>query len=191
MDMFKWLKIDITIMMVINITGITCALNLMAAERDPFVSIIDLQAQRATVKKIDLSQIVLKGIIWNKSQAIAIINDELVMVGDDWQGFKVERIDKDSVTLKESIGLDEQAKYYKLFIEEAIPSGKERLTIPMGLPATEGFGQQEGIPGFSPSDNVGLPPLSTEFPRGGNLNPQEGGIPYSQEQKAEEGIDEK
>lgn len=183
MDMFKWLKIYITIMMVISITSIACTLNLMAAERDPFVSIIDLQAQRATLKKIDLSQIVLKGIIWNKSQAIAIINDELVMAGDDWQGFKVERIDKDSVTLKDSVSLDEQARYYKLFIEEALPSDKERLTIPMGLPATEGFGQQEGImpyPGFSPSDNVGLPPLSTESP-----------YPYPQEQKAEEGIDEK
>lgn len=78
------------------VSAVTSGFELRAQERDPFTSIIDLKEQLlGQQKKINLSQVALKGIIWNPTRAIAIINDELVMAGDNWQGYKVERIDKD------------------------------------------------------------------------------------------------
>ena len=77
-------------------------LNLMAQERDPFVSSLDLQKQKAEKQfslRMDLSEFVLKGIIWNNKVSVAIINDELFAVGDDCRGLQVEAIGKDSVTL--------------------------------------------------------------------------------------------
>lgn len=103
--------------------------HLNAEERDPFISIIELQSQKLSAKKIDVSKVVLKGIIWNDSKAIAIIDDELLMAGDEWKGLKVERIDKDSVTLSDEI------KSYKLFVEET-----SELPLPEGYVPPEGTG---------------------------------------------------
>ena len=115
--MIKYPTIFLTIIILVNIFY---ASYLKAEERDPFVSLIELEKEKllAQGNKIDLSKIFLKGIIWNESKAVAIINDQLVMVGDDWQGFKIERIDKDSVTLSG------QGEFYKVFVKEAVPLNK-------------------------------------------------------------------
>lgn len=159
--MSRWVKIYITLMVIQQIVP---ALNLMAAERDPFVSILDLEErQKATAKKTDLSKIVLRGIIWNEYKPIAIVNDELVMIGDYWQGLKVESIEKDGITLKD------QAESFKLFIEEPLPSGVESLAT-MKLP--EGDGQEGPVP------PAGIPPGPGEermFPPGQGLPPGQGG----------------
>ena len=85
---------------------------LRAEEKDPFASIVDLQEEAAVRQKLDLSNVVLKGIIYSSSKSVAIINEELVMAGDTWAGYKVERIDKDSVTLSDG------EKSYQLFLPE-------------------------------------------------------------------------
>lgn len=156
--MFRWVKIYITLMVIQQIIP---ALNLMAAERDPFVSILDLEEQqKATAKKTDLSKMVLKGIIWNEYKPIAIVNDELVMIGDYWQGLKVEAIEKDSVTLKD------QDESFKLFIEEPLPSGIESLAT-MKLPESDG---QEGP----------IPPAGIPGPGEEKMFPPEQGLPLGQ-----------
>ena len=68
----------------------------VSEDRDPFVSIIDLEARKV---KLDVSAIKLMGIIWDEKCPVAIINDTLVLIGDEYEGFKVEAIDKDKVTL--------------------------------------------------------------------------------------------
>jgi hypothetical protein len=103
--------------------GIVCIPYLNAEDRDPFVSIIDLKKKQFGERKarIELSQVKLKGIIWNEFKPIAVINDDLVMIGEDWQGYEVTGIDKSTVTLNDGV------KSYKLFIEEgAQPEEEER-----------------------------------------------------------------
>jgi hypothetical protein len=80
--------------------------DLMAEDRDPFISSLDLEKQKAKMqitKRIDLSQLILKGIIWNEKLSVAIINDDLFMVGDDCKGLKIKSIDRGSVTLSDGI----------------------------------------------------------------------------------------
>jgi type II secretory pathway component PulC len=97
---------------------------LRAEEKDPFVSIVDLEEESAVRQRLDLANVVLKGIIWSSSRSVAIINEELVMAGDDWAGYKVERIDKDSVSLSDG------EKSYQLFLpEDEEVSAKETKKI--------------------------------------------------------------
>lgn len=91
---------------------------LRAEGKDPFVSIVDLQEEATVRQKLDLSNVVLKGIIYSSSKSVAIINEELVMAGDNWAGYKVERIDKDNVTLSDG------EKSYQLFL----PADEEAST---------------------------------------------------------------
>ena len=67
---------------------------LRADERDPFSSIIV-----SKYKDVHLNNIILKGIIRNNQRAVAIINDELLMVGDVFMEYTIKSIDKDSVTI--------------------------------------------------------------------------------------------
>ena len=97
-------------------SAVVAAINAGAQERDPFVSILDLQQQKM---KVDLSGVVLKGIIWESSRPVAILNDTLVTVGDDFFGFKVVKIGKDKVTL--TMGKES----YVLEIESAPVEDKE------------------------------------------------------------------
>jgi len=97
-------------------SAVVAAINAGAQERDPFVSILDLQQQKM---KVDLSGVVLKGIIWESSRPVAILNDTLVTVGDDFFGFKVVKIGKDKVTL--TMGKES----YVLEIESTPVEGKE------------------------------------------------------------------
>lgn len=144
--------------------------HLNAEERDPFISIIELQSQKLSAKKIDVSKVVLKGIIWNDSKAIAIIDDELLMAGDEWKGLKVERIDKDSVTLSDEI------KSYKLFIEET-----SELPLPEGYVPPEGAGPYpEAAPFGGPE---GQSYRDNEFPRDERLMPPGTEMPYSKENR--------
>ncbi len=140
--------------------------HLYAEERDPFISIIDLQieSQKFAAKKIDLSKVVLKGIIWNDSRAVAIIDDELVMAGDEWKGLKVERIDKDSVTLSDEI------KSYKFFIEET-----SELPLPEGVPPEGAGPYPEAAPFGLPEDQSYR---DNEFPI-----PYPAGMPYPKEKR--------
>lgn len=81
-------------------------------ERDPFVSILDQEKQEEKQNKLLLEEeklnqekakralpVVLNGIIWSDSKAVAIMNDELFGVGDEVEGYKVENIEKDTVIL--------------------------------------------------------------------------------------------
>lgn len=93
-----------------------------AQEKDPFVSIIDLQKQQAEGEeqiKLDLSNVSLKGIIWSNDKGLAVINQDMVMAGDSWGEFKVERVDKKSVILQY------KGKQYELFLEESSSADKK------------------------------------------------------------------
>ena len=97
---------------------------LRAEEKDPFASIVDLQEEVAVRQKLDLSNVVLKGIIYSSSRSVAIINEELVMAGDTWLGYKVERIDKDNVTLS-----DGEKSYQLSLPEDEDVSAKKKKKI--------------------------------------------------------------
>lgn len=117
----KWLILSITIFLVSFFIN---TFELRAEEKDPFVSIVDLEEESAVRQRLDLANVVLKGIIWSSSRSVAIINEELVMTGDDWAGYKVERIDKDSVSLSDG------EKSYQLFLpEDEDVSAKEKKKI--------------------------------------------------------------
>jgi len=177
--MFRFNIFNVSIMI---ICCIIYSSHLYAEERDPFISIIDLQieSQKSTAKKIDLSKVVLKGIIWNDSKAVAIIDDELVMAGDEWKGLKVERIDKDSVTLSDEI------KSYKLFIEGASLE-KEGSVTTAESPLPEGYVPPEGAipyPGGVPFGRPGdLSSRNNEFPRDEGLRPPGTEVPYPKESR--------
>ncbi|MFH1457855.1 MAG: hypothetical protein ABIG31_01655 [Candidatus Omnitrophota bacterium] len=76
--------------------------SLGANERDPFVSPMELEKQKAKKQislRMDLSEFVLNGILWNEKVGVAIINDEIFSVGDECKGLEVEAIERNSVTL--------------------------------------------------------------------------------------------
>lgn len=116
---------------------------LKAEMRDPFISIIDTEKQKVVEQKaIDLSNVSLNGIIWNKARAVAIINEELVMAGDTWRDFSVEKIEKQSVTLRSG------AKTYTLSLEDMqAPQEAEKPSrgLELSLPGLD-------IPGETGSD---------------------------------------
>lgn len=139
----------------------------MAEDRDPFVSIIDLLEQQTAGEekmKVDLSQVELKGIIWSAKKMLAVINEELVMAGDNWQGFKVEAIDKNSVTLSYA------GKPFKIFVEEPAAAEKKKPAVKLEAPETnEEFthpGEEGMFPGgpkgFPPDKNFGFPERNNE-----------------------------
>lgn len=156
--MFNWFQI---IFLFLTMSAFYIA-NLMAQERDPFISMLDLEKQKQKVqiaKKIDVSEFVLKGILWNERQAVAIINDELVMADDAWKGLKITRIDRDSVIVSDG------ADSYKLSIaEDIVPTGKGALKAKSQepppeanvapLPLTAPGEWQGGLPG----DTMGMNP---------------------------------
>jgi hypothetical protein len=99
------------------------AARLEAIEQDPFVSMLDIREEKkATSAKIDLSGAVLKGIIWNKNRAVAIINDEPVVCGEEWRGLKIERIEQDKVILGDG------EKSYSLYVQKDDLAPKKNLT---------------------------------------------------------------
>jgi hypothetical protein len=128
-------------------------------ERDPFVSIVDLQEQRSVLQKkrsITISQMKVKGIIWSARAPIAIINDELISQGDKWRGFTVDKIDKQAVSLS-----DEEGTYLVSMEQKVNDSGgaaAQKYMVPpaMGVPGL-------GIPqGFNPAQQREAPvPFNT------------------------------
>jgi len=83
-----------------------------ANERDPFVSILDQEKQEEQQKKLLIEEekltqekakkalsVVLNGIIWSDSKAVAIMNDELFSVGDEVEGYRIKSIEKNVVIL--------------------------------------------------------------------------------------------
>ena len=113
-----------------------------AESRDPFISIIDLEKQKLVEQKVlDLSNVIVNGIIWNESASIAIINDELVMAGDKWRDVIMEKIEKDRVISRS------QDKSYTLSIDNTPDAQKEQETVKtsgLSLPQEEAPG--EGMP---------------------------------------------
>lgn len=111
--------------------------------RDPFISIMDLEKKQIVEQKaMDLSNAALKGIIWNNALAVAVINEELVMAGDTWRDFKVEKVEKESVVL--SI----EGKEYTLSLDDGKFADKKEAPAPenhqLSLPEEEPF--MQGIP---------------------------------------------
>jgi hypothetical protein len=66
---------------------------------DPFTS------NPITNKRIDATGISLKGIIWDKNKPVALINEEVVKVGDSISGYSVKEIDKDKVILTGGVNI--------------------------------------------------------------------------------------
>ncbi len=62
--------------------------------------------------------------MWSNDKGLAVINEDMVMAGESWGEFKVERVDKKSVTLQY------KGKQYQLFLEES--SGADKKTPPAG-----------------------------------------------------------
>lgn len=69
-------------------------------QRDPFLSLADKIKLGDTSGNILPFPVVLSGIIWTKDVPLAMVNNEIVQQGEDWQGFKVEKIEKDKLILK-------------------------------------------------------------------------------------------
>jgi hypothetical protein len=147
---------------IVSALGVAYVTGLRAEDKDPFVSIIDLQQQENAGEekiKLDLSNVVVKGIIWSNAKVMAIINQDMVMVGDTWGEFQVESIDQKSVTLLY------KGKTYKLFVEESSWMDK-KLPAPKidESPPPEGklsYPPEGPLPGasnneFSPENNMSL-----------------------------------
>ena len=120
----------------------------IAELRDPFISIIELEKQKLVEQKvIDLSNVILKGILWNEAKRVAIINDELVMPGDTWRDFRIEKIEKDSIIISS------EGKEYTLSLGEGAPPDKKeepvketnQLSLPDNDPRTGGMIGNEGV----------------------------------------------
>lgn len=110
--------------------------NAIAELRDPFISIIELEKQKLVEQKaIDLSNVTLKGILWNEAKRVAIINDELLMPGDAWRDFRIEKIEKDSIIISS------EGKDYTLSLGEGVsPDKKEepvKETNQLSLPGND------------------------------------------------------
>lgn len=84
-----------------------------------------------------MSEIILQGIIYSQKRSVAIINNELIMAGDDWQGFKLERIGKDNVTLNDGINS------YNIHIAQEAPMLDKSSPIAVAQEPGIIFGQQE------------------------------------------------
>jgi hypothetical protein len=69
-------------------------------QRDPFLSLADKIKLGDTSSNILPFPVVLSGIIWTKDMPVAMVNNEIVQQGEDWQGLKVEKIEKDKLILK-------------------------------------------------------------------------------------------
>lgn len=72
--------------------------------RDPFVYLVDKSRLKSSgeedssLEKV-LFPMVLRGLMVQEGKAVAVINEEVVTEGQTWHNLKVERIDKDGVTL--------------------------------------------------------------------------------------------
>ncbi|MEW6075084.1 MAG: hypothetical protein AB1530_02150 [Candidatus Omnitrophota bacterium] len=130
------------------------AANLLENTRDPFVSIIDLakeEAQRTT--KIDLPGVALRGIIYSDAKAVAIVNDELVMAGDNWSGYKVEDIRPDRVIFNDGMRSYELIMQQKdLDAEKAQENAKENVAE---APKVENRPQEEWQYGLPSQEKYG------------------------------------
>lgn len=137
--------------LLIVIAAVICSAvhgNARAEDKDPFVSIIDLQKQQAEGEeqiKLDLSNVMLKGIIWSNDKGLAVINEDMVAAGESWGEFKVERVDKKSVTLQY------KGKEYQLFLEES--SGTDKKTPPPGKVEPPAPPEEESLK-YLPDENV-------------------------------------
>ena len=73
--------------------------------RDPFTSIIDLDKVKyqpsveARAVKMPSFPMELRGVMIREENSVAIINEDIVVEGQIWREFKVERIDSKGVTL--------------------------------------------------------------------------------------------
>ena len=83
--------------------------------RDPF-SLSDAVVVGKTVEKNFLSEknIKLEGILWDETAPYAIINDEILRVGDELDGVTILKIEKERVTF----GYKDELKVVPLTTEE-------------------------------------------------------------------------
>lgn len=71
-------------------------------ERNPFLSLSDkvkVEESYFDLTKLSYS-IKLNGIIWKNDYPVAIINNEIVEIGQDWKDFKILGIEQDKVVLQ-------------------------------------------------------------------------------------------
>ena len=74
-----------------------------AGLRDPFVNILEemksAKTGRYPVEEIPPPKLDIQGVIWGDGPSRAIINNKVVSVGDDIEGAKVIKIDKDGIII--------------------------------------------------------------------------------------------
>ena len=64
-------------------------------QRDPFLSLADKIKLKESAGSVLPFPVVLSGIIWTREVPLAMVNNEIIQEGEDWQGFKVEKIEKE------------------------------------------------------------------------------------------------
>lgn len=139
----------------------------MTDGRDPFVSLLDLKKQKleAMRSQINLSELSLKGIIWNDANPVAIINDEIVTQGEDWKGFKVEYIGREKVTLNDGLDSYDLTLPEELQLEQQAGLSKSASRLPedMSAEGESGMPSKSG-PGFSQNRASGPKQENMSFP---------------------------
>lgn len=71
--------------------------------RDPFVMYQQARSEEEidySGKLLELSQLEVKGILWDEKRPLAMIRDEIIAMGQELLGAKVLKITKDEVTLE-------------------------------------------------------------------------------------------
>lgn len=67
-----------------------------SGERDPFISPVEVETDKAK----EIKMVTFQGIVWNEKTPLAIINGEVLGIGESVAGFLVKTIDKNSVYLE-------------------------------------------------------------------------------------------
>lgn len=70
-------------------------------KHDPFQSIgdrIKLLERSGDIAALPYP-VIVHGIVWTQDMQLAVINEDIVQVGQQWRDFKVEKIEKDKVIL--------------------------------------------------------------------------------------------
>lgn len=106
--------------------------------RDPFVYLVDESRLKpsgkddSSLEKV-LFPMALRGVMLQEGKAVAVINQEVVTEGQVWHNFKVEKIDKDGVSLSY------QGKSMRLVMKESDAQAK---TAPQEINKTPSFRQK-------------------------------------------------
>jgi hypothetical protein len=77
------------------------------AGEDPFINLLQIDIYRSALKKTEpvvdsqspLPDFVIQGIVWNTEMPQAILNGQVIRIGDTIEGVKVLQIEKEGITI--------------------------------------------------------------------------------------------